>query len=167
MKIYIKKKLLILSLLFVALSTNAQSHHFSNSASFGVTSPILDNGIGFHMGINPSYSIYSHISAEGQISYLYTKLGSSFLSGKMGYSNSVNTLIGGRIYFNSEGNTVRPFINFLAGVTYNKEESDGIKLESEFSPGLSGGIFLEFDKLLTGISVESPQHIVIKIGYGF
>lgn len=167
MKIYIRKNIVILSLLLLALNTNAQSHHFSSSATIGVTAPILDNGLGFYVGFNPSYALSPFISAEGQISYLYTKTTSSFLSGKMGYSNSVNTLIGGRLYFNSQEKTVRLYINLLAGVNYNKEESDGIKKESEFSPGLLGGLFLEFDKLLTGITFESPQNMVLKVGYIF
>ena len=83
----------LFGILIPFLST-AQSKSFRTHANIGISTPILDNGIGFQVGLNPSLRLNKFISAEGQISYNFTKTTGSFLAGKTGKSNSAN-LLGG------------------------------------------------------------------------
>lgn len=145
----------------------AQKSNFSTLPTIGVTTRILDNGLGYHIGINPSYLLSPKVSIEGQVSYLYTKITSSFLSGKERKSQSINTLAGGRLYLNSEKRINRFYLNLLIGLNYNKEEFNNVKQSGEFGVGLSGGGFLEFNKFVVGLSYDTPQNLVLKAGYVF
>ena len=164
MKSQILKSLFLFAILSYGLIVTAQEDRFSTSATIGVTSPILDSGIGFHIGMNPSYSLSSLFSLEGQVSYLYTKTSSSFLSGNKKLSNSINTLAGGRLYLNSEERTNRFYVNLLFGVNYNKEGLNGIKRDGEINAGFSSGAFFELNKFLIGLSYDTPQNLILKVG---
>jgi len=166
-KIHFKKKLLLLALISLGLISNAQKSSLSVSPIIGLTMPILESGIGFHIGINPAFSLSPRLSVEGQISYSYTNISSSFLSGNQGSDNSILSLIGGRLYLNSEEKTVRFYLSYLLGGMYRIEEINGIKNEGEFGIGFSGGFFLEWNKFLAGISGDTSDNIVLKIGYVF
>jgi len=167
MKYAIKKYILIFVLLLFTFSIKAQKNNFSSSANIGISTPILDNGIGFHIGLNPAYALHSHFSVEGQISYAYTKISGSFLSGNEGNISSINALAGGRLYFNAEEKTTRFYLNFLLGGNYNVEAIDNIDKGGEFGMGFSGGVFCEWNNLLVGAAYETPQNVVLKIGYIF
>ena len=54
-------------LLSFGLHTNAQKGNLSASPTIGVSKPIFDSGLGFHIGVNPSYSLSSNFSIEGQL----------------------------------------------------------------------------------------------------
>lgn len=167
MKNILKKYILILTLLSFVMFANAQKGDFAIAPTIGVTTPILDGGIGFHIGVNPSYSILPSFSIESQLSYLYTKISSSFISGKTGMSNSVNILLGGRQYLNSNEKTTRFYLNLLVGGNYNKQKLNGESYEGEFNFGISAGGFFEFNKFLIGLSYETPQNFILKMGYVF
>lgn len=162
-----KKNLVLLLLLTAGLLTNAQKNNFTVSTTLGVTTPILDSGIGFHVGVNPAYALFSIFSIEGQISYSFTKVNSSFISGNKGINNSINTLVGGRLYLNSDERTNRFYLNLLVGGNYTKEEENREQYNGDFNMGLSGGVFFESNKFLMGFSYETPQNILFKIGYVF
>ena len=159
--------LVLLMILYFGRITYAQKSHFSTLSTIGVTTRLLDSGLGYHMGMNPTYLLSSKVSIEGQISYLYTKITSSFLSGKERKSQSINTLAGGRFYLNSEERTNRFYLNLLIGLNYNKEEFNNVKQSGEFGVGLSGGGFFEFNKFVIGLSYDTPQNLVLKAGYVF
>lgn len=146
---------------------NAQDRQFSTLTTIGVTSPILDDGIGVHLGVNPHLRLTEKLSVEGQISYIYTKIGSSFLSGNTGSLNSINTLVGGRFYLNSEDKNTRFFFNLLAGLNYKKEEENSIAKDAEFNLGFSGGLFLGINKITLGLTYDTPQNLILKLGYSF
>lgn len=167
MKYYFKKSLLFFLLLVFGLSVHAQKDNLKVSPNLGVTTPILDGGIGFHLGINPAYTLSPRFSVEGQVSYLYTKINGSFLSGNEGRSNSINTLVGGRLYLNSEEKRNRFYLNLLFGGNYNKEEINDVKLDGAFDFGFSGGGFFEINKFLIGVSYDTPQNFILKVGYVF
>ncbi len=167
MKYIAKKCALILTLLSFGLLTNAQKGNLSGSPIIGVSKPIFDSGLGFHIGVNPSYSLSSNFSLEGQLSYSYTEITSSFLSGKTGQSNSTNILMGGRLYLNSEERPNRFYLNLLVGGNYIKEEGNGVKYDGEINMGISSGGFFELGKFLIGLSYETPQNLILKIGYVF
>ena len=144
-----------------------QEGNYSSSVSLGVSTPILDNGIGFHIGVNPSYRISPNFSLESQISYIYTQINSSFLSGDSGMINSTNFLLGGRLYIISADRPSRLYINLLVGGNYNKEEVNDDNLFREFKAGFSFGSYFESGHFIVGLSIDSPQNIVLKTGYIF
>lgn len=146
--------------------TNAQESRLELLPTIGVTSPILDNGIGFHVGLNPYVRINKRVSAEGQLSYIYTNITSSFLSGNISSVNSVNTLVGGRIYVNPEDKNTRFFLNLLIGLNYLKE-TNNIGGVGEYNVGFSGGTFIELNRVVIGLTFDTPQNLIFKLGYAF
>lgn len=161
-----KKKLLLSVLLFLGIYANAQNEEFLVSPNIGITTPILDNGLGMHLGINSAYLFSSYVAVEGQISYLHTRLSATFLSGKEGNNNSINVLVGGRLYLNSEEKTNRFYFNLLAGGYYEKEKFEN-NVSRKIAIGFSSGVYLQLKKILLGLSFDTPQNLIFKIGYQF
>jgi hypothetical protein len=145
----------LLFLLCLSFTINAQEGDFSILPTAGIAAPILDNGTGFTVGLNPAYTVNPYFSIEGQISYTYIKT-TAFISGKSGKINSLYTLIGGRLYFLPKEKTVRPYINVLGGGNYGND--------SDYNLGLSVGAFLEMKKTVMGLSFETSQNLVLKLG---
>jgi len=168
---FIKKGIIaIMFLAFVGTFANAQTNDFSITATVGVGTPILDNGIGWHIGVNPGFSVSEYFAVEAQVSYFNTKITGSFLSGDTGKAHAVNGLIGPRLYFTPQDAKVRPYINGLIGGLYNreiKERIGGTSTISEFDIGFSGGAFVEIDKFVVGLSYDTPQNLILKVGYSF
>ncbi len=159
--------IIIILILLTGSDLNAQNNSFAFSPNTGVSTPLLEEGIGFHIGLNPTYSLTQHLALEGQVSYVHTNIKSAFISGRSGSANSFNLLAGARFYLNSEDKKVRPYINLLLGGMYNDEEKEGLNLEPEFGIGLSAGTFVEINKLIAGISYDTPGNIIFKVGYRF
>lgn len=157
----------LFTILFFANHTKAQDSKFSVSPTIGVNVPLLDGGFGFHLGVNPHVKLTQHLSAEAQVSYLYTSISSSFLSGYSGSINALNTLTGLRLYINPETRKTRFFLNLLAGMNYTKEKLNGIEYEGEFNFGFSTGLFVEYNRMIFGISSETPENLVLKTGFSF
>lgn len=162
-----KSIILILAILAFGLVSNAQDNKVSTLVSAGITTPILDNGTGFYLGVHPTFQLSSRIYAEGQISYMYYKITSSFISGNRGDVNSVNTLAGLRLYINAPKKRNRFFINLLGGLNYIKEKINGVERDGEFGFGISTGAFLQINRIIVGLSFDSPQNYVLKVGYNF
>jgi len=157
-------------LALVGTVSNAQTNDFSNTVVVGVGTPMLDNGIGFHVGYNPSFSVHEYFAVEGQLSYFYTNLTGSFISGNTGTVQSVNLLTGGRLYFTSEDKNVRPYINLLIGGMYNREFMErigGSNTTSEFGLGGSAGAYVNISRFVIGLSLDTPQNFILKVGYTF
>ncbi len=148
-------------------SVMAQKGSFSTNATIGITSPILDNGIGFHLGVNPSYALFSHLSIEGQVSYIHTDINGYFISGGEGTLDAGNALVGGRLYLTHPDNQVRPYINLLFGGNFTQEKRVAGETTAMFLPGFSAGGFLEIHKFLVGVTFDSPKNIILKAGYIF
>lgn len=146
---------------------NAQVDKFSIEPTIGLTTPILDDGLGFHIGINPSIRLTQWLSAEGQISYIYTKVNSSFLSGNVYVINSVNTLLGGRFYLNSEDKKTRFFFSLLTGLNYNNEKKNNMSSEGEFQFGFAGGAYININRIIIGLSYDTPGNLILKLGFSF
>lgn len=145
---------------------NAQVDKFSIEPTIGLTTPILDNGLGFHIGINPSVRLTQKLSAEGQISYIHGRA-NSFLSGNVNVVNSVNTLLGGRFYLNSEDKKTRFFFNLLTGLNYNNEKKNNTSSEGEFQLGFAGGAYININRVIIGVSYDTPQNLILKLGFSF
>lgn len=144
-------------LLCVNFTIQAQSR-FSILPTVGIATPILDNGLGFQLGVNPSLAIRPNFYAEGQLSYTYINT-TAFISGEAGSSSSFYALIGGRFYLTPETKKIRPYINGLVG-GFSSNDSDG-------NLGFSVGGFIEMRRTVIGISFESTQNLVLKLGRVF
>ena len=89
-----KKGIVVMILLVLAgTMVTAQNNEFSITPTLGIGTPVLDNGIGWHIGVNPSLSFSPYLAVEGQVSYINTKITGTFLSGRIGRTHAVNTLV--------------------------------------------------------------------------
>ncbi len=111
--------------------------------------------------------MFFHLSVEGQLSYIHTDISGAFISGGEEKVNAGNALVGGRLYFTAREKKLRPYLNLLLGGNYTQENQDGGETTANFGPGFSVGGFLEMQKLLIGLSIDSPQNIVLKAGFIF
>ena len=161
-------KVKVLAVMLVCFQTFASAQdNFSITPTVGVASPLLDGGVGFHIGVNPYYSVSSYFAFEGQISYAYVNITSGFLSGETGNTNTGNFLVGGRLFFRSKEKKVRPYINLLMGAMINREVSREQVFGPDLSFGGSVGAFVEIDRFVVGASLDSPQNVTLKVGYLF
>ncbi|MEL6922794.1 MAG: hypothetical protein AAFO94_02020 [Bacteroidota bacterium] len=160
--------MLLLTMLLVFLQeVMAQASSFSFNATIGVATPVVDNGVALHLGFNPAYALSSRFSVEGQLSYLRTQITGSFLSGNKGHNNSVNLLAGGRLYLNAEEKNTRIYLNALLGGTYSRETINEQKRDGILGLGFSGGLHFSFSSWVIGVSLDTPQHLLLKAGYTF
>lgn len=152
------KVVLIGFLVFISSVSYAQ---LNVAATVGIASPILDNGFGVQVGVNPSFELTEYLSLESQFSLIHVN-GTQFISGDEFTSKSYNALAGGRLYVLSSKKSFRAFINFLAGANFNPGET------RESDLGLSLGVYGEFkDDFLFGIAGETDGFFVGKLGYQF
>lgn len=148
--------------------TYAQKGNFSTLLTGGVATPILDNGIGYHIGLNPCWSLSNHISIEGQLSYAAVEIDGAFISGAQGTVKTFNALAGGRLYILSPEKNVRPYINLLLGGMLSDDQSENTTNRNpEFGVGLSTGAFLEIKRFVVGVSFDTPSNLILKAGYNF
>lgn len=145
----------------------AQQKPYSTQLSLGVSAPLLDEGWGVHLGVNPTYRLFSWCSAEAQFSYLYTRTNAAFISGKKGHEHVIQALGGPRLYLNAEINKHRWFINILFGINRIEEFSEGLNSFEETGAGLSTGFFYTNQKLVVGLCLETPQNLMLKAGIKF
>lgn len=165
MKELYKASLLLLLLQAFPMGSFGQKRNLANTLSLGVSRPMLDKGIGLHLGLNSAYPINSTFSVEGQLSYLHTWVLSSFLSGETGKVKALNTLVGGRYYLITNNSRNRFFLSLLIGgnreITVKKDQ----EMEEVIRAGYSAGAFFCFNKWWIGLSYETPQNIVLKWAY--
>ena len=160
------KTLFILLVIAAAQLSYAQPKDFSNSITVGITTPILDEGAGIHVGVNPAVLFSHRFAFEGQISFMRTKIKSAVASGRMGRINSVNILFGPRLYLISREKPTRLYLNVLLGGNYNREQHERIQFENH-QLGFSVGAFLEVHQFLLGLSLDAPENLVVKAGFVF
>ncbi len=162
------KKLILIFLLLTSISTTyAQEKPLSILGFGGIGGPLLDSGISYYAGLNPSYRLSQRFSLEGQLSYLFTNINSTFLSGNMGTSNTINTVVGGRLYLMSEEKKTRLYINTLLGLSYTQETINNIVRNGDLNIGFSGGVFIDRSNLVVGVSFDALQFPILKLGYTF
>lgn len=160
-----KRNLLLGLLIGTFLSASAQQQErFTITPNAGIVLPMLDEGAGILLGVNPVIRLASWISAEGEVSLIAVRITSKFLSGPEPPGGGITALqaMGGlRIYLNKEKRRVRPFINAMLGVARVSETG----ISSETTGGLSMGAFLQGRHLMGGIALETPGFLVFKMGY--
>lgn len=162
-----KQFVLVIFGLFFIVFAQAQDQKTPVSLTTGLTIPILDNGLGLHVGLNPAWGISEHFYLEGQLSYLYTRVGASFLSGEKSNSHAFNALVGGRLYLNAANQENRFYLNWLLGGNYQREIEDSGSATDQFGLGFSGGGYWQRKAFLLGLSYDTPQNLVLKTGYVF
>jgi len=132
-----------------------------------ITTPILDNGTGFSLGLNPSKDLNRFIKAEMQINYNYTTISSSFVSGRTGSVNSGNVLVGGRLSFMPSEKPNRIYVNALIGANLSREMKDGLETQDDLLFGLSSGVYVKLKQFAVGAGVEAPAYFFVRAGYTF
>ena len=156
-------------LLLFTNQLDAQDKKLSILPNIGASTVFLDGGWGIHLGVNPSFEINKRFSAEGQVSYLHTRISDAFLTGETGKVNAFNALVGARFYLNSENKPTRFYVNLLTGLNYTNEinNPDDSASINGFTWGWSGGVFVDINRLVVGLSYDTPQNAIIKLGYSF
>ena len=165
----LKRKNIFLIFIFFfsfGLSTEAQTkkHEFSYTIGLVVNHDELGSGYqtftyGGHVGFNMYSKKVKQLKSELQVSLnLVGRDGSSFLS--------LNALYGGRYYFVDPAKTTTFFVNTLIGGLYLNESGDDF-IENLIGFGYSIGFFMDKDRFLIGVSAESFNNFIFKIGYTF
>jgi len=168
MKNHLKKFVFAFLMAYIGtVVVNAQEGKLSHVATLGINFPILDEGLGYHLGYNPDISLTKNFGIQGQLSYSFTDITSTFLSGNTGSYKSINLLVGPRIYLRDSTSNLRPYLCALAGVDRFVETRSGVKREPGLLFGLSVGLYAEIKKFIVGFCAESPSILVLKAGYIF
>lgn len=164
-----KGKIFVLSLLLALTITavQAQKSTFHTNATLGIGTPILDNGTSYHIGVNPFYELSNHFAVEGQVSFAYSNITGSFLSGDKKKEYSFNALAGPRLFFTKPDKKIRPYINFLLGLNYLDEREGSEAKRTGSNVGFSTGVYVNINQVLVGLSVEAPNLFLLKLGYTF
>jgi hypothetical protein len=161
----IKKYVFVFFLVFIATAVGAQERNFSHATTLGYCSPIMSAGFGYHLAYNPGISLTENFGIQGQVSYSYAKITSTFLSGNTGYTKSFSLLLGPKLYLREETKTFRPYLSALAGIDRVIEKRSDEVREPELIFGLSMGVFAEINRFIVGFSAETPGFLVFKLGY--
>lgn len=165
----IEKLLLALSLLFVIVGVYSQEENpkpYSTTLLGGLSSPLLSGGYGWYLSVNPVYKLHKYFALEGQLSYNYNKITSSFLSGRTGFSHTISTLAGSRLYLTKQDRKLIPYVNVLIGGMYNNEQKQGLDLSPYIDFGASAGAFLLINNMVLGVSFEGSG-LIAKFGCSF
>jgi len=163
-----KKNIILIFLLGLFNTINSQENKINVLTTLGVSSPLLDGGVGLTFGVNPHKRLSKNISLEGQLSYNYTKINDSFINGNKGFYNSINALVGSRFYVIPETKKTRLYFNALLGLNYTNEKMDYNPNRIEMvGLGLSAGMFVSIKKINIGITYDTPQNPSFKLGYSF
>lgn len=164
----IMKSAMLLGLIFfIGTASSAQDRKFSNRLTIGPNFPMLDTGVGYHIGYNPDISIAKNLGVQGQVSYSFTDIKSTFISGNTGSYKSINLLVGPRLYLRDSIRKFRPYLCALAGIDRLVETRSGIKRDPAYLFGLSMGLYGEVKNFLFGFCAETPSIYVLKLGYKF
>ena len=158
---------ILLFLLFLSYGSGAKAQGLSVTGVVGYGVPVLDEGGGIHLGINPFYNLGNLLAIEGQVSYARLKVSSSFLTGNQNIDNSFNLLVGPRLYFTSPAREVRPYINALFGFNrFVTERTNQDNVEDNVL-GVSLGVYASIRQFVVGLALETDGMFVLKGGYTF
>jgi hypothetical protein len=161
------KSLLITLCCLTGLTAYAQEKKTEFSVSTGFATRLttdpnsFEASNGFHLGVNLYKRKASKWTWDAQLSMNYT-------SDKFTASGhiTINALYGARYYFTKPESATRFFMSILGGLALRNESGDDF-ISTYLDVGYSGGFFMETKQLLFGISVDSPQNVIFKVGYKF
>ena len=161
-----KKVNFLLILLFVAATVKSQkTNQFRFTPNIGITTPILDNGLGVLTALNIEGRALEYVSGEGQISYSYNRIHSSFLRGEKGHRRGFNVLLGPRFYFNSSEHANRFYVNLLFGGIYRNDTQENRSDFKAVAFGHSFGLYWSNEKLILGGSFDSYALFSLRVGW--
>ena len=126
---------------------------------FGLADP--ETAFGVHIGANLYSKELKRLKSDLQLSLNLT--GMPMGTGRI---LSVNALYGGRYYIINPEKNVSVFINGLVGGAFIAESGDDYT-ENRFGLGYSAGVFGDINRFILGISVESFNSFILKVGYSF
>lgn len=164
MKIISKLFLLIVVLMLVNLTAEAQDKKMESSYTIGFL--VNHENLGYsmvrfeyggHLGVNLYSANTKRLKADFQFS-MNLSGGDTFIS--------INALGGGRYYILDSEQSPTIFINLLLGGAYIFEEGDDFT-EHLFDIGYSAGCFIDMNKFTIGVAAESYNNFIFKIGYSF
>jgi len=152
---------------FGATALSAQDGKFKLTPNVGLATTILSGGAGVQVAINPSYQLYKSLHAEGQISYSNVQAGDTFFSANEKVT-AVNALVGLRVYLFGNAATTRLYTNLMIGITSYQVTNFSTGRETNTQDaGASLGLYLERKKFVVGVSFDSPEHMVLRVGFVF
>lgn len=138
----------------------------------GLTAEIPSTGI--HLSYNPTYKLTNYFYAEAQGSYTYADFerSSNTFARDGGDAQSLNFLVGGRIYLFGEQRTFRFYTHVLAGLlqfSYAEfDAADELQENSGYSFGFSTGVFAQYrNQWSLGLTLETRNFIILRGGYTF
>jgi hypothetical protein len=163
------KKLLTLLVLFAVIPcAQSQDRKLEFSPTTGLVMAYEEPGSGFeelgygvHFGVNIYSKRPKRLKTDLQISMNFT--GKAIGTGSI---LSVNALYGGRFYLTRPEQRTKVFVNALAGGAFIGESGDDFT-ENRFDLGYSLGSFVLIKRMLLGVSAESYNNVILKIGYTF
>lgn len=159
--------IIFLFFLILKIEVIAQQQFFSVTPNVGISVPIFDEGTGINTAINAYYSRSPRIGLEGQFTYNNTRISSAFISGKRSTANTFAGFLGGRVYLLAHTQS-KLYLNALLGFYSLKQKINNQNLLNENEFGISLGIFYAYkNKIVAGLSLESPKSAVFKVGYNF
>ncbi|WP_139135204.1 hypothetical protein [Roseivirga sp. 4D4] len=168
MKVYGLVSTMILMFSMLSVTAQAQEKKLELSVTTGFATKLSINdplnseaGNGFHIGAN-------FYKRDAQTWSWDTQLSMNFTSETNSSSDhfTFNSLFGGRYYFSKPENLTRLFFSLLGGIALRSETGDDFT-DTFIDVGYSGGLYLERDRFLFGISIDAPQNFIFKLGYTF
>jgi hypothetical protein len=146
----------------LATSANAQS---STSEIFiSISSPILDNGLGFDLGLRSSLLQGENLSLMGQIGFGQYSV-SEFLSGRITKGNYSGLMIGPSITFLRESK-LKPTFLLLGGVQAHYQKREGVGNSLDFGIGASAELNVSIsNRLKLGAFAHSPGFVGLRCSY--
>lgn len=163
----VSKVLLICVFTCLCFASQAQEKKLGFTISMGHASKLtfdpnsFEAANGFHLGINMYQRNAQRWTWDAQLSVNNT-------AAKFTSSNlfTINTLYGARYYFNEPVSKTRFFLNLLGGVALRIDNGDDYT-ETTLDVGYSAGFYAERKRFLFGVSVDSPENLIFKVGYSF
>jgi len=159
---------LVALLLFVGVASRAQGSKKEitptigfvvSHEEFGLAD--LETAFGIHIGANMYSRELKRIKSDLQVS-----LNLSGMPAGSGRILSFNALYGGRYYILNPEKPASVYVNALVGGVFIAESGDDYT-ENRFGLGYSAGVFGDIDRFIVGISVESFNAYILKVGYSF
>jgi len=168
LKMKAKTRILLMTVFCICLNLtlNAQAKKMEFSSTIGFVlnheelgTDFQEFGYGGHLGFNLYSKKAKRLKTDLQVSLN--------LSGGEGISSdffSLNALYGGRYYFTKLEKSTKVFTNILVGGSFVSELGDDFT-ENRLEFGYSVGLFINPKRFLIGVSAESFNNFIFKIGY--
>jgi hypothetical protein len=142
--------------------TNAQERN--SELFFGVASPLLDNGLGFDLGIRSSLLHGENLSLIGQIGFGQYRI-SEFLSGRITKGNYSGLMLGPSITFLKDSR-LKPTFLLLGGVQAHYQQREGVGNSLDFGFGANTELNVSISRRIKlGAFAQTPGFVGIRCSY--